>query len=190
MASNTFPTDSPSPQSLIILTQHRGIVLLIPASISQAWLPSSKRVGSWMDQVRPSTHGPCSTRVASTSSALVSTHPRTGHLAMNAECSMVSLVTMTSPLYPSLHLKVVTPKLELHGATDDLLAQLLPSVRAGVVLHPPYPFDDPMSWMKTIPCVSGNGCKPSGVGAAPCPRHLGVCTLSSCGAGRRWACRI
>ncbi|GGR39652.1 succinyl-CoA transferase Rv0802c [Deinococcus ruber] len=64
---------------------------------------------------------------------------------------MVSHVTMTPFLYPPLQLKVVTPKLELHGATDDLLAQLLPIVRAGIVSQPPYPFDDPMSLYEDNP---------------------------------------
>ncbi len=48
-------------------------------------------------------------------------------------------------MYPPFGLGVVTPTLELHGATDDLLADLLPVVRAGVADGPPYPFDDPMS---------------------------------------------
>ena len=64
---------------------------------------------------------------------------------------MASLETVTTPLYPPLHLKVVTPKLELHGATDDLLAQLLPIIRAGIVPQPPYPFDDPMSLYESNP---------------------------------------
>ncbi len=76
---------------------------------------------------------------------------------------------MSTTLYPPLNLKVITPKLELHGATDDLLAQLLPIVREGVVKGQPYPFDDPMSFTKTIRCVKGSGSKPSGVGAAMSP---------------------
>jgi len=58
---------------------------------------------------------------------------------------------MSANLYPPLGLKVITPKLELHGATDDLLAQLLPIVRAGVVERQPYPFDDPMSLYEDNP---------------------------------------
>lgn len=52
---------------------------------------------------------------------------------------------MAADLYPPLNLRISTPLLELHGATDDLLAQLLPVVRAGVAGSPPFPFDDPMS---------------------------------------------
>ncbi len=52
---------------------------------------------------------------------------------------------MSVSLYPPLDLKVITPKLELHGATDALLTQLLPIVREGVARGQPDPFDDPMS---------------------------------------------
>jgi len=52
---------------------------------------------------------------------------------------------MSVSLYPPLDLKVITPKLELHGATDVLLTQLLPIVREGVAERQPDPFDDPMS---------------------------------------------
>lgn len=58
---------------------------------------------------------------------------------------------MSVNLYPPLDLKVVSPKLELHAATDDLLAQLLPIVRAGVGDIRPYPFDDPMSLYEDNP---------------------------------------
>ena len=58
---------------------------------------------------------------------------------------------MSVHLYPPLGLRVVTPRLELHGATDDLLAQLLPLVRAGVVGQQPDPFDDPMSLYEDNP---------------------------------------
>ena len=44
-----------------------------------------------------------------------------------------SSVPMSLVLYPPLALKVITPRLTLHGATDELLAQLLPVVRGGVV---------------------------------------------------------
>lgn len=53
--------------------------------------------------------------------------------------------------YPPLNLKVITPRLELHGATDDLLTQLLPVVRGGVAERRPYPFDDPMSLYEDNP---------------------------------------
>jgi len=39
---------------------------------------------------------------------------------------------MSSHFYPPLNLKVITPRLELRGATDDLLARLLSVVRADV----------------------------------------------------------
>ncbi|GAA4023546.1 hypothetical protein GCM10022631_42870 [Deinococcus rubellus] len=58
---------------------------------------------------------------------------------------------MSTNLYPPLNLKVITPRLELHGATDELLAQLLPVVRGGVVAGQPYPFDDPMSLYEDNP---------------------------------------
>ncbi|AWN22144.1 GNAT family N-acetyltransferase [Deinococcus irradiatisoli] len=53
--------------------------------------------------------------------------------------------------YPPLDVKVITPKLELHGATDDLLMQLLPIVREGVVGRQSDPFDDPMSLYEDNP---------------------------------------
>lgn len=58
---------------------------------------------------------------------------------------------MSADLYPPLNVKVITPRLELHGATDSLLAELLPVVRAGVAGPPPGPFDDPMSLYEDNP---------------------------------------
>lgn len=58
---------------------------------------------------------------------------------------------MSAHPYPPLNLKVITPMLELHGATDDLLTELLPIVRAGVGEQQPYPFDDPMSLYEDNP---------------------------------------
>ncbi|GHF28677.1 RimJ/RimL family protein N-acetyltransferase [Deinococcus metalli] len=58
---------------------------------------------------------------------------------------------MSLALYPPLNVRVVTPTLELHGATDELLAQLLPVVRAGVADREPFPFDDPMSLYEDNP---------------------------------------
>lgn len=47
--------------------------------------------------------------------------------------------------YPAFGVHVVTPRLELRAATDDLLEQLSPLVREGkAAAHPP-PYDDPMS---------------------------------------------
>ncbi|MBZ9712613.1 GNAT family N-acetyltransferase [Deinococcus multiflagellatus] len=57
---------------------------------------------------------------------------------------------MPAALYPPLALRVTTPRLALQGATDDLLAELLPTVRAGVVTSPE-PFDDPMSLYEPNP---------------------------------------
>ena len=53
--------------------------------------------------------------------------------------------------YPPLLLEVTTPRLRLRGATDDLLAGLLPVVRAGVVSTDEVPFDDPMSLYEDNP---------------------------------------
>lgn len=47
--------------------------------------------------------------------------------------------------YPPLNVTVSTPRVELHGATDALLIELLPLVRAGHADADPPPFDDPMS---------------------------------------------
>jgi RimJ/RimL family protein N-acetyltransferase len=47
--------------------------------------------------------------------------------------------------YPPLNLQVRTPRLTLAGATDELLEQLVPVVRAGIVGAGPLPFDDPSS---------------------------------------------
>ncbi len=47
--------------------------------------------------------------------------------------------------YPPLDVRVSTPRVELRGATDALLEQLLPLVRAGQADADPPPFDDPMS---------------------------------------------
>ena len=46
--------------------------------------------------------------------------------------------------YPPLNVTVTTPRVELRGATDDLLAELVPLVRAGQADADPPPFDDPM----------------------------------------------
>ncbi|MCP2338332.1 GNAT family N-acetyltransferase [Actinomadura rupiterrae] len=57
----------------------------------------------------------------------------------------------TASAYPPLNLEVHTPRLSLLGATDDLLEQLVPVVREGVVKEPPWPFDDPISHYKDGP---------------------------------------
>lgn len=53
--------------------------------------------------------------------------------------------------YAPLHLRVTTPKIELVGATDDLLERLEPIVRAGKALAEPAPYDDPMSLYEKDP---------------------------------------
>lgn len=57
----------------------------------------------------------------------------------------------TPSSYPPLNVQVHTPRLSLLGATDELLEQLVPVVRKGVVTEPPWPFDDPMSLYKDSP---------------------------------------
>ena len=47
--------------------------------------------------------------------------------------------------YPPLDVKVTTPRIELRGATDELLEELAPLVRAGKAMAEPAPYDDPMS---------------------------------------------
>ena len=58
---------------------------------------------------------------------------------------------MSLDLYPPLNVRVITPTLELHGATDELLARLLLLVRAGVAGGSPDVFDDPMSLYEDNP---------------------------------------
>jgi len=63
----------------------------------------------------------------------------------------VPTIAKTASPYPPLNVQVHTPLLSLLGATDELLEQLLPVVRKGVVTAPPWPFDDPMSLYKDNP---------------------------------------
>jgi RimJ/RimL family protein N-acetyltransferase len=53
--------------------------------------------------------------------------------------------------YPPLNVHVVTPRLELRGATDDLLTELAPLVRAGQADATPAPYDDPMTFYEPDP---------------------------------------
>lgn len=53
--------------------------------------------------------------------------------------------------YPLLDVRVVTPKLELRGATDEMLDQLGDLVRCGKTLADPPPYDDPMSFYEADP---------------------------------------
>lgn len=55
--------------------------------------------------------------------------------------------------YPPFGVRVSTPRLELVGATDDLLEQLEPAVRAGKADADPAPYDDPMSLYEADPDV-------------------------------------
>ncbi|MFB9673343.1 GNAT family N-acetyltransferase [Microlunatus capsulatus] len=54
-------------------------------------------------------------------------------------------------MYPPLAVEITTPLLSLRGATDDLLAELAPLVRAGEAVAEPPPFDDPMSLYEVDP---------------------------------------
>ncbi|HXH78361.1 GNAT family protein [Nocardioides sp.] len=53
--------------------------------------------------------------------------------------------------YPLLDVRVETPRLELRGATDELLDELADLVRAGKTEAEPAPYDDPMSFYETDP---------------------------------------
>ena len=53
--------------------------------------------------------------------------------------------------YAPLNVSVTTPRIELRGATDDLLEELVPVVRAGRADADPPPFDDPMSLYDSDP---------------------------------------
>lgn len=53
--------------------------------------------------------------------------------------------------YPPLNVEVRTPRLTLAGASDELLARLVPLVRAGIADTRPLPFDDPSSFYADSP---------------------------------------
>lgn len=55
--------------------------------------------------------------------------------------------------YPPLDVRVVTPRLELRGATDELLEQLVPAVRSNKATADPPPWDDPNSFYEPDPDV-------------------------------------
>jgi len=55
--------------------------------------------------------------------------------------------------YAPLDVLVTTPRLELAGASDDLLQRLEPVVRAGKTAATPAPYDDPMSLYEEDPDV-------------------------------------
>ncbi len=56
-------------------------------------------------------------------------------------------------LYPPFDARIITPRLELHGATDDLLERLAPAVAAGKAMADPPPWDDPSSFYEPDPNV-------------------------------------
>lgn len=72
-------------------------------------------------------------------------------LAAVSTVASVPTISKTASPYPPLNVQVHTPRLSLLGATDELLEQLVPVVRTGVVTTPPWPFDDPMSLYKDSP---------------------------------------
>ena len=53
--------------------------------------------------------------------------------------------------YPLFDVRVSTPRLELRGATDELLDELAETVRAGKTHADPAPYDDPMSFYEPDP---------------------------------------
>lgn len=53
--------------------------------------------------------------------------------------------------YPLLSVRISTPELELHPATDELLDLLAEVVRAGKTHADPAPYDDPMSFYEPDP---------------------------------------
>ena len=56
-------------------------------------------------------------------------------------------------LYPPLDVRVITPRLELRGATDGLLERLAPLVRSGGAMADPPPWDDPCAFYESDPDV-------------------------------------
>lgn len=56
-------------------------------------------------------------------------------------------------LYPPLDVSIATPRLELRGATDELLERLAPLVRNGGAMADPPPWDDPSSFYESDPDV-------------------------------------
>ena len=56
-------------------------------------------------------------------------------------------------LYSPLDVRIVTPRLELRGATDELLERLAPLVGSGKAMADPPPWDDPCSFYEPDPDV-------------------------------------
>jgi len=61
-------------------------------------------------------------------------------------------IASVSP-YPPLDVRVSTPRLELHGATDDLLERLAPLIRSDKAMADPPPWDDPCAFYEPDPDV-------------------------------------
>ncbi|ROR66930.1 GNAT family N-acetyltransferase [Agrococcus jenensis] len=55
--------------------------------------------------------------------------------------------------YPPLNVRVTTPRIQLAGATDELLAELQQVVHDGKATADPAPYDDPMSLYEADPDV-------------------------------------
>jgi RimJ/RimL family protein N-acetyltransferase len=68
-----------------------------------------------------------------------------GNLPASERVRLGPRPVLSRAVYPPLQVRVRTPRLELRGATDEVLDQLLPIVRAGVAGDGPGPFDDPIS---------------------------------------------
>ncbi len=56
-------------------------------------------------------------------------------------------------LYSPLDVRIVTPQLELRGATDELLERLAPLVGSGKATADPPPWDDPCSFYEPDPDI-------------------------------------
>ena len=56
-------------------------------------------------------------------------------------------------LYPPLDVRVITPRLELRGATDEVLERLAPLVRSGKAMADSPPWDDPSPFYEPDPDV-------------------------------------
>ena len=65
--------------------------------------------------------------------------------------AQVALYALDVHPYAPVNVTVTTPRIELRGATDDLLEELVPLVRAGQADADPPPFDDPMSLYESDP---------------------------------------
>ena len=62
-------------------------------------------------------------------------------------------IVPTVSLYAPLNVRVATPRLELRGATDELLEALAPLVAAGKATADPPPWDDPSAFYEPDPDV-------------------------------------